>query len=127
MLYLNKYDFTDIIRIRGGMIMDNAVQKELDLIKESVLKTVPAQAIYLFGSYAYGTPNEDSDLDIYVVIPDMDIDTLDAAIEIRKDLSKKKTMPLDLLISKQSKFNIRKESLTLESIVSQNGVMIYGS
>ena len=46
--------------------MNQQVQKELELIKESVLKTVPAEAIYLFGSYAYGTPTEDSDLDIYV-------------------------------------------------------------
>jgi predicted nucleotidyltransferase len=107
--------------------MDKAIQRELDLIKESILKTVPAQAIYLFGSYAYGIPNQDSDLDIYVVVPDIDIDTLDAAIKIRNDLFKKKTLPLDLLISKQSRFNKRKEALTLESIVSQNGVMIYGN
>jgi predicted nucleotidyltransferase len=36
--------------------MEQRVQQELDLIKESVLKTVAAEAIYLFGSYAYGTP-----------------------------------------------------------------------
>jgi hypothetical protein len=62
-----------------------------------------------------------------VIVPDIDIDTLDAAITIRNDLSKKKTFPLDLLISTQSKFDKRKESLTLESIISQNGVMIYGN
>ncbi|MDR0721943.1 MAG: nucleotidyltransferase domain-containing protein, partial [Treponema sp.] len=28
------------------------------------------QSIYLFGSYAYGTPTEESDIDMYTVIPD---------------------------------------------------------
>ena len=50
--------------------MEQKIQQELDIIKENVLKTVPAEAIYLFGSYAYGTPEKDSDLDIYVVVPD---------------------------------------------------------
>jgi len=50
--------------------MDQKVRKELDIIKDGILKTVPAEAIYLFGSYAYGTPHENSDIDIYVVIPD---------------------------------------------------------
>ena len=50
--------------------MNFNVQHELDLIKESVLQAVPAEVIYLFGSYAYGTPNEESDLDIFVVVPD---------------------------------------------------------
>jgi predicted nucleotidyltransferase len=39
-------------------------------IKESVFKYVPAKYIYLFGSYTYGNPTEESDIDIYVVTPD---------------------------------------------------------
>lgn len=40
-----------------------------DIKKEIVEKLVPLnpEKIILFGSYAYGTPNEDSDLDICVV------------------------------------------------------------
>ena len=53
--------------------MEQRIQHELDVIVEGILQTVPAEAIYLFGSYANGTPNEDSDLDIYVVVPDIDI------------------------------------------------------
>ncbi|MDR1051627.1 MAG: nucleotidyltransferase domain-containing protein [Deltaproteobacteria bacterium] len=30
---------------------------------------VDCDKIYLFGSYAYGEPTEDSDLDFYVVVP----------------------------------------------------------
>jgi predicted nucleotidyltransferase len=37
-------------------------------IKDIILSTIPVEQIYLFGSYAYGTPNADSDLDIYVIM-----------------------------------------------------------
>ena len=49
--------------------MDNLAER-IDNIKESILKFVPARYIYLFGSYAYGNPTEESDIDIYVVTPD---------------------------------------------------------
>jgi len=34
------------------------------------LKPLDLDKIILFGSYAYGTPNEDSDIDLYVVTKD---------------------------------------------------------
>jgi predicted nucleotidyltransferase len=106
--------------------MEQHIQRELDIIKDGILETVPAEAIYLFGSYAYGTPGEDSDLDIYVVVPDMDIDLVDLRGAIRKHLWKKKTMPMDLLVGKSSVFNRRKQGLTLENLIAQNGVQLYG-
>ncbi|MCL1974992.1 MAG: nucleotidyltransferase domain-containing protein [Firmicutes bacterium] len=106
--------------------MEQHIKHELDIIKNGILETVQAEAIYLFGSYAYGNPHEDSDLDIYVVVPDMDIDLVNLRGEIRKNLWEKKTMPLDLLVGKSSVFNRRKQGLTLENIIAQNGVMLYG-
>ena len=109
--------------------INSKIQKELDLIKESVLKVIPdTEAIYLFGSHAYGTPHKDSDLDVYVVIPDIvDINTLDVSVDIRMDLCKRKTMPMDLLVGKSSVFNRRKKHLTLENTVAEEGVLIYGT
>ena len=107
--------------------MEEHIQRELDIIKDGILQAVSAEAIYLFGSYAYGTPNEDSDLDIYVVVPDTDIDLVDLRSEIRMNLWKTKTMPMDLLVGKSSVFNRRKQGLTLESVVARDGVLLYGS
>ena len=102
------------------------IQKELDLIKESVLETVSAEVIYLFGSYAYGTPREDSDLDIYVVVPDNTTDLVELKADIRMRLWKKKSRPLDLLMGRSSVFNRRKEGPTLERVIAREGVRLYG-
>ena len=106
--------------------MDQKLQTELDIIKEGILNTVPAVAIYLFGSYANGTYNEDSDIDIYVVVPDMDIDLVNLRSDIRMNLRNKKSMPMDLLVGKASVFNRRKQGLTLENMIARDGVLLYG-
>ena len=106
--------------------MDKIIQKELEVIKEGILKTVPAVAIYLFGSYANGTNSEHSDIDIYVVVPDMDIDLVNLCGDIRMNLRNKKRLPLDLLAGKASVFNRRKQGLTLENVIARDGVLLYG-
>ena len=106
--------------------MDQRIQEELDIIKESVLKVVPAEAIYLFGSYAYGTPDEDSDFDIYVVVPDYTTDLSELKADIRMDLWRKKSRPPDILMGRSSVFNRRKEGPTMEQIVSRDGVRLHG-
>lgn len=107
--------------------MEQKVQRELEIIKEGVLNTVDAEAIYLFGSYAYGTPDKDSDLDIYVVVPDSVTENpLDISADIMTGLYKKIRLPLDLLVGKSSVFNSRKEAPTLQKTIARQGVLLYG-
>ncbi|MDR3244202.1 MAG: nucleotidyltransferase domain-containing protein [Elusimicrobiota bacterium] len=103
------------------------LEKELNLITNSIIANTKAEAIYLFGSYANGIPDADSDIDIYLVIPDADIDTVELGAKIRNDLYKKKTKTLDLLISKRSVFDKRKHFLSLENVIIKEGVKIYGN
>jgi len=107
--------------------MDTRVQNDLNVVKESILKYVQAEAIYLFGSYAYGTPNEGSDLDIYVVVPDNIEDMSGLYGNILSVLWGKKTVSLDLQIERSSVFNRRKKGPTLEKVISQRGKMLYGA
>ena len=107
--------------------MDQKVQKEIDLIKESILKVAPTEAIYLFGSFANGTPTQDSDIDIYVVVSDDTAGSLvDLQAAIRAGMRKKRSMPMDLLMGKSSVFNRRKEGPTLERTIAREGVLLYG-
>jgi len=107
--------------------MDKQVQNELDIIKESVLQIVKADAIYLFGSYSYGKPDEKSDFDIYVVVPDDTESLAELQADIRELLWKKKSVSLDLLIGRFSVFNRRKNGPTLERMIVQKGTMLYGA
>ena len=107
--------------------MNKIIENELNTIKDSILKTVPAEVIYLFGSYAYGIPNKDSDLDIYVLVPAEYASDNKLEFKIRKELYYKKKMPMDLMIADVQKFNERKnKKTTLEYKVASDGVMIYG-
>jgi len=106
--------------------MDQKIQEELDIIKEGILKAVQAETIYLFGSHAYGTPNEDSDFDIYVVVPDYATDLSELKADIRMNLWRKKSRPLDILMGRSSVFNRRKEGPTMERIIARDGVRLYG-
>ena len=46
-----------------------ATKEKIKEISERVASAVNADRVILFGSYAWGTPDTDSDLDLYVVVP----------------------------------------------------------
>ena len=101
------------------------IESVIENIKDSILKFVPARCIYLFGSYAYGNPTEESDIDIYIVTPDDVGNISELYAKIRGDLSAKKIFFIDLLLSRESVFNIRKEKNILEKTISQKGRILY--
>ena len=108
--------------------MNEAIRAELDKLKELIIKAVPVEQIYLFGSYAYGTPHTDSDLDLYVVLKDeVQLRDIDAAIKIRLAICEHQSMPLDLLVMKNSQYLERKAAPTLERKVAREGILIYGT
>jgi len=104
--------------------MVNFVEK-IDNIKDSILKFVPAKYIYLFGSYAYGNPTEESDIDLYIVTPDNINNFSEIYTKIMVDLSYKKIFFIDLLLSTESVFNLRKDRNIFEKTISQKGKVIY--
>lgn len=100
-------------------------RKELEKLCEVIRQTVPTLQIYLFGSYAYGEPNEDSDYDLYVVISDDGPRPLAAAAKIRRAVLPFQTRPLDVLADRQNSFQNRKSVCTLERDIFQKGVLLY--
>jgi predicted nucleotidyltransferase len=106
--------------------MNTTFEHDLNAIKTAVLANTPVEKIYLFGSYAYGTPREESDIDVCVVIPDDGRDAVYFGTDIRSALYKKITMPFDLVISKKSIFAQRTKVPGIEQEISEKGVAIYG-
>jgi predicted nucleotidyltransferase len=111
-------------------IMNNIdfIRNELDTLTKIIVETVPVEQIYLFGSYAYGTPHKDSDLDLYVVLKDdASIRELEAMDAIGLATYKKRNRALDILVHKRGKFLDRSTGMTtIEKIVSTEGIKIYG-
>jgi len=106
--------------------MKDNIQEDLNTLVQAIVSNTKIESIFLFGSWAYGEPRKDSDLDIYLVIPDNDADIYELNAEIRFSLYKKLTLPLDLVIAKKSVFERRCKLLTLESVIAKQGVCIYG-
>ena len=106
---------------------NTAIKQNLDLITQIITDTVPVEAIYLFGSYAYGTPNKDSDLDLYIVFKDeMQMRELDAITAVSMAIYPVKNMPMDIIGLKQNRFHIRKMYATLERKIVREGIKLYG-
>ncbi len=106
--------------------MDNQTRNQLEKIKQTIINKVETKAIYLFGSYAYGTPGEDSDFDLYIVIPDNSIRPLEAAQIINNAIYEEQRKPVDILVGRASDFSRRSQLPTIERTIARDGVMLYG-
>ena len=133
----NLQDFEDRLwdiydRIQDGTLKPKQydisdIRQNLDEISQVIAKTVPVEAIYLFGSYAYGTPNKDSDVDLFVIFKDeMAMRELDAITEIHRAIYPIQNMPTDILGLKYNRFHKRKMLATLERKIEREGVKLYG-
>jgi predicted nucleotidyltransferase len=108
-------------------MVDKAIQAELDKLKELIVSAIPVEQIFLFGSYAYGKPRKDSDLDLYVVLKDnVQMRDLDAGLQIRMAIDRKKSMPVDIVAKKKKDFLDRLDDITLERKINRDGIRIYG-
>jgi uncharacterized protein len=64
-------------------------------LSERIAQEFQPERIVLFGSYAYGTPNDDSDIDILVVLP-FKGKAMRKALEIIRKINPQ--IPVDLLV-----------------------------
>jgi len=103
---------------------DNKISSIRQLILESVDNAI-INKIFLFGSYAYGNPNEDSDIDLCVVVND-DIDKLDAYMKIIGNLTDNNIIPCDLLVYNAKVFFNVENPKSIENTIIKEGQVLYG-
>ena len=96
-------------------------------IKDSILSTVGdnCEKIILFGSYAYGTPRNDSDYDFYVILKDGIENPLLILQKIYMHMCDTNYVPVDVLANYKSRFEWRSTQPTIERTISKKGVILY--
>ena len=112
------------------MQIDNIYIKQL----RDNLSELNPYLVMLFGSYAYGTPHTDSDLDIFVVLNE---NTMPATFKEKQALYLKvspytrsvaKQIPIDLIVHTIPMFEHFKETKSnLSKEILQKGIIIYES
>jgi predicted nucleotidyltransferase len=101
-------------------------QKLLDEVTNRLANELHPEAIWLFGSHAWGTPNEGSDLDLFVVVPESSespVERMRRAHRCLRGLGLAK----DVLVKTRQEFD-RSRALpsTLDYLVFHRGRKVYG-
>ncbi len=99
-------------------------QNQINQIKQILIKTEEPKTIYLFGSYAYGKPDEMSDIDI-LVIKDYTLPRRKRGLQARKELAKLQ-LPIDIVFytpEEVDKYN--DASLAFITTITQKGRKLY--
>ena len=95
-------------------------------INEAIKAAIPVEKIYLFGSYAYGTPDKDSDFDFFIVLPDGGLKPLEAIRQARfAIIPLNRETPVDILADYESRFEQRSKLNTLERKILNDGMLLY--
>lgn len=84
-------------------------QKQIGRIVRRIASNHNPEKIILFGSYAYGIPTEDSDLDLLVVVENSEQPRYKRAREIRKCLWGIAEVPKDIFVYTQEEIDEWKE------------------
>ena len=103
------------------------INDEILAIKDNILSTVGegCEKIILFGSYAHGTPQKDSDYDFYVVLKDGIENPILILQKIYEHMCDTNYIPVDVLANYKSRFEWRSSQPTIERTIAKNGVVLY--
>ena len=99
--------------------------QELKKITEKIKNKSSVKKIILFGSYATGNQQENSDFDL-CIITDFKDKKINIIREIRELIAPIVNHPLDILVYTEEEFNIRAEhKSTMEYTIKRDGISLY--
>jgi len=103
------------------------INKQIKKLVNEIVNSIQAEEIILFGSYAYGNPDRDSDIDLCILTNDMSKRKIDLIREVRKAITPVAVVPVDILIYGKREFANRSGlNTTLEYKIKNEGISIYG-
>ena len=105
--------------LTAGMVSMPDIKRYCDAIAAAF----KPRRIILFGSHAYGQPNEDSDVDVLVVMPKSRRVRRGTAVKIRMKVDA--DFPVDMLVRSEAEVErrVREKDLFMTYITSEGRVM----
>ena len=100
--------------------------KDIQTTCDDIVREFAPLKVILFGSYAYGTPTEDSDVDLLVVMPVPESQTRSLAVEIRRRIPRRFRMDLVVRSPEEIAYRISHNDWFLRE-VTQEGQVLYES
>lgn len=84
------------------------------------------EQIWLYGSHAWGSPHDDSDVDFFVVIPESDETPIRRSQRAHRCLRGLR-MPKDVLVeTRQEVESVKQHETSLENVILSQGRRLYG-
>ena len=104
--------------------MSEKLKLQLDKYTEIISSIEWVLQIFLFGSHAYGEAQENSDLDLLVIVDDKH-DPINATFKINQELIGKRTTPLDVVVNRRMDFDQAVKGNTIQRLIFDTGVLLY--
>ena len=98
-------------------------RRQITAYAAEVARQFKPQRIILFGSHAYGKPDEDSDVDVLVVMPKSKRVRRDTVVKIR--LKVRADFPVDMLVRGEAEVErrVRQRDMFMTHVTSEGRVM----
>lgn len=115
-------------KIKAGnevIMQKNNIQNQIREITRRIVKNINPEKVVLFGSHAYGAPDQESDLDLLVVVNESKQPRYKRAREIRKHLWGITDIPKDILVYTKDEIEEWKgvKEAFITSVVEQGKVL----
>lgn len=107
--------------------MINQENVQIEILKDALLDKFGTKQIFIFGSHAYGTPDQESDIDLCIITDLKHKRKIEIIREIRRLLLNLISSPLDILVYYEEEFRERARlKSTLEYKILTDGIPLYG-
>ena len=107
--------------------METQVSERIEMLGSKLKEKFNVRQIFIFGSQAYGKPDEESDIDLCVITDLKNKRKIDIIREMRRELMDLISNPLDILVYTEKEFNERAGlRSTLEYKILMDGIRVYG-
>ena len=101
-------------------------EEQLQEIVRRIVVGYQPDRVILFGSYAYGTPTEDSDVDLLVIKADDERMKIERIVAIREAAYARNNPPMDVLVlNRVEEARVRQSRFLVESCALQQGKILY--